>query len=89
MTLTIELPSNLEITVRQQAARRGQDVNGYVLQAVEEKVAKARTIAEICQPIADAVAASGITDMEFDEFFEKASASSRLRIAAQNPCFKS
>ena len=72
MTLTIDLPADLERTVRQQAARRGQDVNGYVLQAVQEKVAKARTIAEICQPFAAAVAATGITDQEFDEFFEKA-----------------
>ena len=72
MTLTIDLPSDLERTVRHQAARRGQDVNGYVLQAVQEKVAKARTIAEICQPIANAVAATGITDQEFDEFFEEA-----------------
>ena len=72
MTLTIDLPSELEQSVRQQAARRGQDVNRYVLQAVEEKVAKARTIAEICQPIANAVAATGITDQEFDEFFEEA-----------------
>lgn len=72
MTLTIDLPSDLERTVRQQAARRGQDVSGYVLQAVQEKVAKARTIAEICQPIANAVAATGITDQEFDEFFEEA-----------------
>ena len=72
MTLTIDLPSDLERTVRQQAARRGQDVSGYVLQAVQEKVAKARTIAEICQPFATAVAATGITDQEFDEFFEEA-----------------
>lgn len=72
MTLTIDLPSDLERTVRQQAARCGQDVNGYVLQAVQEKVAKARTIAEICQPFAAAVAATGISDQEFDEFFEQA-----------------
>jgi uncharacterized protein (DUF1778 family) len=72
MTLTIDLPSDLEQTVRQHAARRGQDVNGFILQAVEEKIAKARTIAEICQPIAKAVAATGITDQEFDEFFEEA-----------------
>ena len=72
MTLTIDLPSELEQTVRQQAARRGQDVNGYVFQAVQEKVAKARTIAEISRPIADAVAATGISDQEFDEFFEEA-----------------
>lgn len=72
MTLTIDLPFDLEKTVRQQAARRGQDVMGFVLQAVEEKVAKARTFEEICQPFAQAVAATGITDQEFDDFFEEA-----------------
>jgi len=72
MTLTIDLPTELEQTVRQQAARRGQDVSGFVLQAVEEKVAKARTIDEICQPIANAVAASGMTETEFNDFFEEA-----------------
>ena len=72
MTLTIDLPVDLEKTVRQQAARRGQDVTGFVLQAVEEKVAKARTLEEICRPFAKAVAATGITDQEFDDFFEEA-----------------
>ncbi len=72
MTLTIDLPLDLEKTVRQQAARRGQDVTGFVLQAVEEKVAKARTFEEICQPFAKAVAATGMTDQEFDVFFEEA-----------------
>ena len=72
MTLTIDLPSELELTVRQQAARRGQDVRGFVLQAVQEKVAKARTFDEICQPFAKAVATTGMTDQEFDEFFEEA-----------------
>ena len=72
MTLTIDLPSDLEQSVRQQAARRGQDVRGFVLQAVQEKVSKARTCDEICQPFAEAVAATGITEQEFDEFFEEA-----------------
>ena len=72
MTLTIDLPVDLEKSVRQQAARRGQDVNKFVLQAIEEKVAKARTFEDICRPFADAVAASGVTDQEFDDFFEEA-----------------
>ena len=72
MTLTIDLPSDLEQSVRQQAARRGQDVRGFVLQAVQEKVSKARTFDEICHPFAEAVAATGITEQEFDEFFEEA-----------------
>lgn len=72
MTLSIDLPVDLEKSVRQQAARRGQDVTTFVLQAVEEKVAKARTLEEISRPFADAVAATGMTDQELDDFFEEA-----------------
>lgn len=43
-----------------------------MLDAVKEKIAKARTLDEICGPFARAVAATGISDSEFDEFFEQA-----------------
>ena len=39
---------------------------------MQEKVLKARTFEEICQPFAEAVAATRITEQEFDEFFEEA-----------------
>ena len=71
MTLIIDLPPDLEKTVRQHAAQSGQDVTAFVLQAVHEKIAKARTFEEVCAPFAQAVAASGITDEEFDRFFEE------------------
>ncbi len=71
MTLTIDLPPELEKTVRQHAARSGQDVTAFVLQALEEKIARARTFDEVCAPFARAVEATGITDDEFDRFFEE------------------
>jgi predicted transcriptional regulator len=71
MTLTIDLPPDLEQKLRQQAARSGQDVSAFVLQAVQEKIARARTFAEVCAPFARAVEASGISDEEFDRFFEE------------------
>ena len=71
MTLTIDLPPELEKTVLQHAARSGQDVNGFVLQALKEKIARARTFDEVCAPFAQAVEATGITDEEFDRFFEE------------------
>ncbi len=71
MTLTIDLPPDLEKTVRQQAAKAGQDVNAFILQAVNEKLAKARTFDDICAPFANAVAATKISDEEFDRFFEE------------------
>lgn len=72
MTLTIELPADLEESLRQQAAKNGLDVNAFVLRAVQEKIAKARTFEEACAPFAQAVTAAGISDEEFDRFFEEA-----------------
>lgn len=72
MTLTINLPPELENTVRREAARNGQDVPAFVLQALHEKLAKARTFDDVCAPFAHAVAATGISDDEFDQFFEEA-----------------
>ena len=46
-------------------------VNTFVLQAVNEKIAKARTFDEICAPFAQAVGAVGMSDEEFDHFFEE------------------
>jgi hypothetical protein len=70
MSVTINLPPDLEQTVRHHAARNGQDLSAFVLQAVQEKIAKSRTFDEICAPFARAVEASGISDAEFDRFFE-------------------
>jgi hypothetical protein len=71
MTLTIDLPPDLEKTLRLQASKKGQDVNAFVLQALNEVIAKARTFDEICAPFANAVGATGIDDEEFDRFFEE------------------
>ena len=71
MTLTINLPPDLEKTVRQQAAKHGQDVGAFVLQALNEKLAKALTFDEVCAPLARAVAATGVSDEELDRFFEE------------------
>jgi hypothetical protein len=71
MTLTIDLPPELEKTLRKQASKNGQDVNAFVLQALNEKIAKASTFDEICAPFANAVDAAGIGDEEFDDFFEQ------------------
>jgi hypothetical protein len=62
----------LEERLRQQAARSGQAVSAFVLRAVEEKIARSRTFDEICAPFARAVEATGMTDEEFDRFFEEA-----------------
>ncbi len=71
MSVTIDLPPELEKTVRQHAARSGQELSDFVLQAVREKIAKTRTFDEVCAPFAQAVEAAGLTDEEFDRFFEE------------------
>lgn len=43
MALTIDLPPALENDVRQQAARRGQKVNDFVVHAFQSQLAQART----------------------------------------------
>ncbi len=70
MTLTIDLPAELEEKLRFQAARSGQDQGAYVVQAVREKIARTSPFQEICAPFAQAVEASGVTDEELDRFFE-------------------
>ena len=71
MTVTINLPREMERALQQQAARSGQDVSAYVLQAVQEKIARTRTVDEVCAPFAEAVEATGIGDEELDRFFEE------------------
>jgi len=71
MTVTLDLPPDLETALREHAAQSGQDVSGFVLQAVREKMARVRTFEEICGPFAHAVEAAHVTDEEFDRFFEE------------------
>lgn len=72
MSVTIDLPAELEQSVRQHAARSGQDVQAFVVQAVQEKLAKAQTFANLSAPFAAAVAASGLDEAELDQLFEEA-----------------
>jgi hypothetical protein len=70
MTVTIDLPPELETALRQHAAGSGQDVRSFVLQAVQEKIARAQTFDQVCSPFARAVEATGMSDEELETFFE-------------------
>ena len=72
MTLTISLSPELEQALREQAAQSGQDMVSFVLEAVREKITRARTFEEIGAPLARAVEATRMTDEEFNRFFEEA-----------------
>ena len=71
MVLNIELPPEIEDSLRLQAAQNGQDVGAFVAQAVREKIRRGRTFEEVSAPFARAVAASGVSDEDFDHFFEE------------------
>jgi predicted transcriptional regulator len=71
MSVTINLPPELEESVRELAARSGRDVSAFVVRAVEEKIARERTFEEICAPFAEAVQAAGMIDEDFDRFFNE------------------
>lgn len=71
MTVTIDLPPELEKVLRQHAARSGQDMSAFILLAVKEKIARARTFDEVCAPFAAAVEEAGMSDEEFDRFFDE------------------
>ena len=72
MTLTIDLPPELEQALRLQATRSGEDLSVFVVHAIKEKIARARTFDEVCAPFARAIETSGMSEEEFDRFFEDA-----------------
>jgi hypothetical protein len=72
MSVTIDFPPEMEMAVREHAARSGQDMTAFVVQAVQEKIAKARGFDEVCAPFAEAVSAAGVNDRELDRVFEEA-----------------
>ncbi len=71
MTLTIDLPPDLVKDLQEQAGRSGQDLHAFVVQALQEKIARGRTFDEVCAPFVRAVEATGISEAEYDRFFEE------------------
>lgn len=72
MTLSISLSPELERSVKDRAATLGQDLNGFVLSVIEEKLVRSSRVEDICGPIAEAVSASGISDSEFQDLVDEA-----------------
>ncbi|MBC7816627.1 MAG: hypothetical protein IAG10_07045 [Planctomycetaceae bacterium] len=72
MSVTIELPADLEATLRERLVRVPQNVTAFVLEAVREKLSRSKTLDEICAPFAQSVATSGVSDDELDRLFEGA-----------------
>ena len=72
MSVMIDLPPDLEATLRDRLARLQQNVGTFVVEAVREKLSRCLTIDEVCAPFSEAVAKSGISDEELDQLFRTA-----------------
>ncbi len=72
MSVSIEFPPDIEAALRERLARSPQNVTAFVVEAVREKLSRTKTLDEICAPLAQSVAAAGVTDDELDQLFEEA-----------------
>lgn len=80
MTITINLPSEVEESVKSQAAENGLPLENYVESLVEEGTRRRdridtlaeKSFDEILEPFRRSVEASGISDEELEVLFNKA-----------------
>jgi hypothetical protein len=70
MTITLDLPEEMERKLLEQAARTGRDVPTLVRELIERGIEAGPTIDDILAPFRRQVAESGMTDAELDAFFE-------------------
>jgi plasmid stability protein len=73
MTLTIELPEQVEKRLAEQAARDGKSTEKLASELIERAMAPARekSFAEIAAPFAQEFAESGMSEEELDALVEK------------------
>ncbi len=71
MTITIDLPSEVEIALQKKATADGKDVRNYIEDSLR-KLALQPSLDEILAPFRREVAESGITDDELDALVEEA-----------------
>ena len=72
MSVTVEFPPDIAATLRERLARGPQNVATFIVEAVREKLSRSKTLDELCAPVAQSVAASGMADDELDQLFEEA-----------------
>lgn len=69
MTITIDLPSEIETALRKKAADDGKDFQIYILETLKTRALKP-SLDEILAPIRKTFAESGMTEEELDELIE-------------------
>lgn len=80
MTITIDLPPEVEESVKTQAAKKGLPLEGYVISLVEEGTKRQRRIDllaekpfdEILAPFRRNIEQSGVSNEELDNLFTNA-----------------
>jgi hypothetical protein len=83
MTLTLDLPPELEKKLRERATASGQDVAGYLYRLIEREVlgtsggeapaaSTGKTFDQILAPIREGFQQSGMTEEELTALFEEA-----------------
>lgn len=80
MTITIDLPPDVEASVKTQAAKEGLPLEDYVMSLVQEGIKKRdridflaeKSFDEILAPFRRNVEASGMSDKELDDLFPTA-----------------
>jgi plasmid stability protein len=72
MTLTLNLPPEVERKLRQRATESGKDVETIAREQIERGVSCSPTFDEILAPFRKQVAESGISDDELTDLFEEA-----------------
>jgi hypothetical protein len=72
MTITIYVPQATLDRVQSEAQASGKDLDTFVLEAIEAKLARRkRTLADVLQPIHEAVEASGLSERAVETLLEQ------------------
>ena len=69
MTLSLNLPAEIEARLRERAARNGEPVDVYALKVLSDAVTSP-SVDELLAEFRRQVADSGMSDSELDEFYE-------------------
>jgi hypothetical protein len=72
MTLTIDLPSDVEAQLKSRANAAGQEVGAYAVHLLKRGMKRHRSIREISGEIGERFEASGETDDQLGEELERA-----------------
>ena len=70
--IQVNIPDATHRLLTEQAAARGQTVESYAADLIQEGIAGSRSFAEILAPFRDEIASSGMQDGESNELFEAA-----------------